>query len=161
MLQMVMSRFSVEIFCLTVPKNFVEEPFCAVFQKTSGSEKVYGKEGEGVNKLLSKISCLKVPKDFVEEPFSLSLISGIGKIYASEEYVTIFPRKLFVSKCRKISYRNLLVFHYFRVSNKFMVQRVMSRFSVEMFCLTVPKNFVEEPFCAVFQKTSGTEKVYG
>ena len=37
-----MSRFSVEIFCLTVPKNFVEEPFCAVFEKISGSEKVYG-----------------------------------------------------------------------------------------------------------------------
>ena len=29
-------------FCLTVPKNFVEEPFCAVFQKISGSEKVNG-----------------------------------------------------------------------------------------------------------------------
>ena len=31
-----------KIFCLTVPKHFVEEPFCAVFQKYSGSEKVYG-----------------------------------------------------------------------------------------------------------------------
>ena len=29
-------------FCLTVPKNFVGEPFCAVFQKISGSQKVYG-----------------------------------------------------------------------------------------------------------------------
>ena len=29
-------------FCLTVLKHFVEEPLCAVFQKTSGSEKVYG-----------------------------------------------------------------------------------------------------------------------
>ena len=29
------------------------------------------------------------------------------------------------------------------------------------FCLAVPKNFVGEPFCAVFQKISGTEKVYG
>ena len=47
MLQRVISRFSAEIFCLRVPKNFVEEPFCAVFQKTSGSEKVYGLEGEG------------------------------------------------------------------------------------------------------------------
>ena len=28
--------------CLAVPKNFVGEPFCAVFQKNSGSEKVYG-----------------------------------------------------------------------------------------------------------------------
>ena len=34
----ILSKF----FCLTVPKNFVEEPFCAVFQKISGSEKVYG-----------------------------------------------------------------------------------------------------------------------
>ena len=29
-------------FCLTVPKNFVEEPFSAVFRKISGSEKVCG-----------------------------------------------------------------------------------------------------------------------
>ncbi len=29
-------------FRLPVPKNFVEEPFCSVFQKFSGSEKVYG-----------------------------------------------------------------------------------------------------------------------
>ena len=29
-------------FCLTVPKHFVEEPFYAVFQKISGSEKFYG-----------------------------------------------------------------------------------------------------------------------
>ena len=31
--------------CLPVPKNFVGEPFCAVFQKISGSEKVYGWDG--------------------------------------------------------------------------------------------------------------------
>ena len=37
-----MSRFSIETFCLTVPKHFVEEPFYAVFQKISGSKKVYG-----------------------------------------------------------------------------------------------------------------------
>ena len=36
-----MSQFSVEIFCLTLPKKFVEEPFCAVFQKISGSQKTY------------------------------------------------------------------------------------------------------------------------
>ena len=34
---------------------------------------------------------------------------------------------------------------------------VMSRFSVENFCLTVSRNFVAEHFCAVFQKVSGTE----
>ena len=28
--------------CLPVPKNLVSETFCAVFQRISGSEKVYG-----------------------------------------------------------------------------------------------------------------------
>ena len=37
------SKFS----CFTVPKNFVGEPFCALFQKISGSEKVYGWGGGG------------------------------------------------------------------------------------------------------------------
>ena len=38
----VMSRYLSKIFCLTVPKNFVGVPFCAVFQKITGSQKVYG-----------------------------------------------------------------------------------------------------------------------
>ena len=29
-------------FCLTVPKIFVGEPFCAAFKKISAKEKVYG-----------------------------------------------------------------------------------------------------------------------
>ena len=33
---------SCRFFCLAVPKKFVEELFCAVFQETSVSEKVYG-----------------------------------------------------------------------------------------------------------------------
>ena len=32
-------NFLSKLFCLTVPKHFVEEPFCVVFQKISGSEK--------------------------------------------------------------------------------------------------------------------------
>ena len=35
-------EFLSKIFYLTVPKNLVGEPFCAVFQKISGSEKFYG-----------------------------------------------------------------------------------------------------------------------
>ena len=58
------------------------------------------------------------------EHFSVSLISGIEKLYASEVYVTIFD---FLSK---------------------------------NFRLTVLNCFVDEPLCAVFQKVSGSEKVY-
>ena len=55
----------------------------------------------------------------------------------------------------------LYSFNSFGVSKMFMLQRVMSQFSVDLFCLTVPNHFVEEPFCAVFHKISGREKVYG
>ena len=34
--------FPSKFFCLAVPKNSVGEPFCAVFQKIYGGEKVYG-----------------------------------------------------------------------------------------------------------------------
>ena len=73
----------------------------------------------------------------------------------------IFRRKFFVSHCRRTSYKNPSVFHYFRVLESFMLPRVMSRFSVKYFCLTVPKSFVEEPFSAVFRKSSASEKFYG
>ena len=44
----------------------------------------------GYHNFPSKIFCLTVPKIFVGESFSVSLISGIEKIYASEGYTTIF-----------------------------------------------------------------------
>ena len=50
----------------------------------------------------SKVFCLTVPKNFVGEPFSVSLFSGVEKLRASEGYVTIFRRIVFVSQCRKI-----------------------------------------------------------
>ena len=37
-------NFMSKFFCLTLPKNFKEEPFCGVFQKISSSEKLYGYE---------------------------------------------------------------------------------------------------------------------
>ena len=109
--------------CLTVPKNFVVETFCAVFQKLSGSEKkVMDKKG-GASRFSVESFLSNSAEKFVVEPFSVSLISGTEKIYASQGYLTIFRRKFF--------------------------------------CLTVPKHFVDEAFCAVFQKNSGSKKVYG
>ena len=92
MLQRVMSRFSFEFFCLTVPKDFVEEPFCAVFQKISGSQKFMHKKGD-IQGLRSKISCLTVPKTYVEQPDRVSLILGMENFHASEGCVRIFCQK--------------------------------------------------------------------
>ena len=78
-----------------------------------------------------------MPKDFVEEPFSLSLVSGIEKIHASEGYVTILRLKFFVSQCRKSSQRNLFVlcFRNLLVAKKFMDKKGggVSNLSVENF----------------------------
>ena len=42
-----------------------------------------------------------------------------------------------------------------------MLKRVRHDFSSNLFCLAEPKNFAGEPFCAVFQKVFGSDKVCG
>ena len=56
-----------------------------------------------------------------------------------------------------------LCFRNFLVSITFMYRRggEYHDFLLENFCRTVWKNFVDEPFSAVFQKVSGGDKVYG
>ena len=81
-----------------------------------------------------------------------------------EVYATIFRRIFFVSQYRKTSQGNhsVLCFGMFPVANKFMDKKgEYQNFPSKIFCLTVPKNFVREPFRAVFQKISRGEKVYG
>ena len=145
-----------------MPKNFAEEPFCAVFQKSSGSEKIYGQEGGECQNFPSKFFCLKVPKNFAGEPSSLSLVSGIEKNHASEGYVTILRLKFFVSQCRKISQRNLFVlcFRNLLVAKKFMDKKggECQSFLSKFFCLKVPKNFIGEP--SSLSLISGIEKVW-
>ena len=53
-----------------------------MFQKISGSEKVFDRRGGRYQDFASKNFCLKVPKNLVGEPFRVSLISGIKKICA-------------------------------------------------------------------------------
>ena len=57
----------------------------------------------------------------------------------------------------------MLCFRKFPRAKKFMDQRLggeYQAFPSKTFCLTVPKSFVEEPFCAAFQKSSASEKIY-
>ena len=78
-------------------KNFVGEPFCAVCQKVSGSEKVYGRERGEYQNFPRKNFRLTVPKILVGEPLSVSLIPGIGKVFASYGHVKVF-RRFFLSR---------------------------------------------------------------
>ena len=133
------SKFSVEIFCLTVPKVSVRaNPL--VFHLFRVSKK-FGQEVRGGSfKIFSQnFFCLTVPKNFVGEHFSVSLISGTQNLYVSEGYVTIFDfqSKFFVSQCPKNSWANpsLLCFRKSPVAKKFKDERWgrVLRFSVETF----------------------------
>ena len=71
-------------FCLTVPKFFVEEPLCAVFQKVPRAEKFMDQRRRGEYQVFpSKTFCLTVPKVFVGEPFCAAFqkISASEKVY--------------------------------------------------------------------------------
>ena len=60
-------------------------------------------------------------------------------------YVRPFVQN-FVSQYQKISLGNPFAFHHFRVPKKFMNKRGYQDFPSKVFCLTVPKFFVGEPF---------------
>ena len=71
------SRFSVEIFCLTVPRIFKGTFFCCI---SFGYRKSLN-NGGGIMIFRRSIFCLTVPESFVGEPFCAVFrkISGIEK----------------------------------------------------------------------------------
>ena len=100
-------------------------------------------------------------KKFRGHPLNVSENLGYRKTLGILGGITFFRRKFFVSQCWKISWAYLQSFRKFGVSKNFMHTRGYHVFPSKVFCLTVPINLVGEPFCAVFQKSSGSEKVYG
>ena len=79
-----------------------------MFQKFSGSEKVYGEKGGGeYQDLPSKKFSLTVPKNFAGQPFCavFQKFSGSEKNYGEKGggSIKIFRRIIFLSQCRKIS----------------------------------------------------------
>ena len=73
-----------------------------------------------------------------------------------------FSVDFFVSQYRNILQRNpsLVCFRNFLIANRFMDKKgECGEFPSKMFCLTVPKHFVEEPLCAGFHKISDSENL--
>ena len=89
-----------------MPKKFVGEPFCDVFQKNPGGEKLYGKEGGGSIKILCRKFLSHSAETMVGEPFCAVFqnLSGSRKnMDKTEGSIDILRRKFFVSQCRKNS----------------------------------------------------------
>ena len=79
------------------------------------------------------------------------------------EGIKIFRGIFFVSQCRKLSQLNPfeLCFRKLPVSKKVVDKSGVSRSSVGKLLSYTAELFLREAFCAVFQKISGSEEVYG
>ena len=135
-----------------------------MFQKISGTENVRDKRGGGYHDFLSKLFCLTVPKNFVGEPFSVSSISG-SKNFMLQRVMSRFSVENFLSHSTETFRRGTLFCcvsenFWWRKSKKFMDKRGggVSRFPSKNFRLTVPKNAVGKPFGVSL--IPGIEKFY-
>ncbi len=98
---------------------------------------------------------------------TVAVISGNEKFFASERWegVSRFSVDLFLphgaEKFRRgesFSVSLIPGIENFFASESYVT---FSDFLSIFFCLILPKKILGEPFCAVFQKNSGSEKVYG
>ena len=130
-------HFPSKIFCLTVLKNFVEEPFCV--SQVFWYRKMLGIRGGGHHDFPSKMFCLTVPNHFVEEPFCVSESFGNQKILSLRGENHDFYRNFVVSQYqKKLRRRTLLCFKKFLVSKKVMHKREgEEKGSITTFCREV------------------------
>ena len=124
--------------------------------------KLYAK---GYHYFLMKQFCLTVPKNFVEERFFASQTFWYPKnlwIRGWRMGASRFFLKNFLSesakKLRRGTHQCVINFGYRKILG---FGGLYHDFVSKPFRLTVPKNFVEEPFLSVLQKISGLEKIYG
>ena len=102
------------------------------------------------------------------ETFSVSLISGIEKVWIRGGGVGVsrFSVENFLSDSAEI-----FRWETFSVSLISGIEKVWIRGGgggseyqdspSNIFCLRVPKTFIEEPLCAAFQKSPASEKING
>ena len=154
-------HFPWKIFCLTVPIIFVGESFTVgVF---FGTGKVWITRGRGSIKIFLRkkfsqkaenfgrviLSCcinFGYRKGLDKRGGNIKIIRGIFLFHSAGK----FRRGIFYC-CSNFGYRK-------RLDKKGVDYQ---HFPSKVFCLTVPKIFAGEPLCALFQKISGSEKVYG
>ena len=113
------SLFSVETFCLTVPKDFVRELSCV--SKKILSEINYT-DNRSYHDFPSRIFCPRVPNILAVERSFVSENFWYGKKFMDEIWdITIFCGNFFVPQYLKLSLGNTSVFQKISVIENFYV----------------------------------------
>ena len=116
---------------------------------------------KGYHDFLLKNVCLPLPKNFAEEPFSVSENFWYRKkLGIRQGRASRFSVKIVLSHtAEKLRRGTLYGVTNFGYQKTLYLRRLCHDFLSKNFCLTVPKHFVEELFCAVFQKIYGRGEV--
>ena len=133
-----------------MPINFVHGPFYVskIFWHRTFSRM----KNRGHHNFPSKSCYLTVSKNIVGETFCVSEKKQYRKnlwISGGRTSIHDFSQKFSVSHYRKLRWKTLLCFRKILVSKNVRDKRGggYPGFSKKLFCLTVTKHFVEEPFC--------------
>ena len=141
-------NFPSKFFCLTVPKNFVGEPFSV--SMISGIENFYASEGYATIFDFMSVDCSVLC-------FRKFTVGKILWMRRGGGGIKLFRRKILLSHSAEIS-----VGESFAVALISGIEKVWIRggeyqdFPSKIFCLTVPKNFLKEPFSVSLIRVSKT-----
>ena len=149
--------FPAKSFGLAKPGQFLEEPFCAVFQKHFGCEKVYGNKGRESNFPALGFSSHSA-ENFSERILYCVTIFGNRKLFSYEGNVASFCLNFCLAVPKNIVREpSVICFRKVPVPKTFGKEGgEYEDISSNKFCLTVSKNILGNFF--VFHKTSGTDE---
>ena len=131
--------------CQTVPKILVGEPFWV--SKNYGVEKFHAYERWRYHDLPSNLLCLTVSKHFVQQPFCVSQKFWFWIFLRKKGYHVSFLNKLRRTMPKRFIDEPFSISQKLRFQKLFRIRKGLSRYSVEYFCFTVLKHFIEEPLC--------------
>ena len=160
------SRFSVKLFCFTVPNHFLEKLFCV--SENFGYQKNLRLRGE-YHEFLQKKWCIRVSKYLVGENLCVSQVfwfflvtkKFLDKSVGGEGgIITAFCQKFLCQSAEKFRRGNFLCFRNILLSKNIKDKKGGGRrdFPSKLFCLKVLTHFVEEHLCN--SESFGNRKLY-
>ena len=140
------SPFFSKLFRLTVPRNFVREPFC-ISEFFWYGKTFMDKREEGITTFRRKLFVSQCRKTLWRTLHCIRKF-GVSKNFMHlKGGITIFRREFFVSHYRKNSWEALQCVRKNGVSKILCIIGGYHDSSSKILYPTVPKNFVKKPFC--------------
>ena len=158
------SRFSTKFFCLTVPNKISRVTLlCCVSEKFRQPKSLWIRGGGSIIFFSRHFFFAQCRKNWQGNPSVLCFRRLlVAKIFMDKKrgISRVSVENILSDSAENFCCGNLQCVNNFGYRKISCFRGLCNDFLSKKFCLIVPKHFVVEPFCAVFQKISGSKKVY-